>query len=377
MHQTADATCAWRQYAQLFRTHMPGTFTRVQAQYHGRSSLRQHGYLQEKSIDAPLPLHCLAMHAHLLAIVLPSLSALSLCLLQVVFASSYRRSPLKRPASAAVSSSAAAASGVGVAPAAAALPAYHWFDQHHHKHRSQHPHLQQDLMSIMHFSRPRSAPHKTSSGSQRHCSNSHTHQPAAGRRHADAAIARGNESNRVQHAAVDGGTKESAVDSSLAGVGVTGTVDGEGLGRQYQDTGNDSPESSAVQASQRQDGDSSQQLPLDDSLQQTRVGDEGSTRQLPGCELRGTCSVDHVIDDQSGWENRAGDRQESNSRRDTDKQEDECERQSRWQEGQHGRVKGKQQQCWPAEGIRWRAAMAYKLQAGPMHRPTAKVSIDC
>ena len=232
-------------------------------------------------------------------------------------------------------------------------------------------------MSTMHFSRPRSAPHKTSAGSQRHCSNSHTHrgEPAAGGRHTDAA--HGNERSCVQHAAVDGGTKESAVDSIPAGVNVTGTVDGEGLGRQYQDTGNDSPESSAVQASQRQDGDSSQQLPLDDSLQQTSLGHQGSARQLPCCVLRGTCSVDRVIEDQSGWENRAGDREEGNSRRDTDKQEDECERQSRWQEGQHGRVKGKQQQCWPAEGTRWRAAMAYKLQAGPMHRPTAKVSIDC
>ena len=61
------------------------------------------------------------------------------------------------------------------------------------------------------------------------------------------------------------------------------------------------------------------------------------------------------------------------SRQQSDLQEQQGRRRVVEAHGQQGRAGGRRQ-CWPAEGARWRAAAALKLQNGPLHIPTAKVS---
>ena len=52
-----------------------------------------------------------------------------------------------------------ASSPADVTAQCVALPAADWSEHHHHRHTVQHPHVKPDLMSSMHFSRPRSALH--------------------------------------------------------------------------------------------------------------------------------------------------------------------------------------------------------------------------
>ena len=121
----------------------------------------------------------------------------------------------KRPASAAVATGAKPS----LAPAdllhgSVALPTAQWSGhRHHHAHKAQHPHLKQDLMSSMHFSRPRTAPDSRTSAAALQSGYDNTsqdfEQPASSSRSQAEAVLEGAISSRGQAEAVQQGASSS------------------------------------------------------------------------------------------------------------------------------------------------------------------------
>ncbi|DBA81719.1 TPA: hypothetical protein ACH3X1_007456 [Trebouxia sp. C0004] len=300
-----------------------------------------------------------------------------------------RRAARKRPASAAVSNMAATASSpADVSAECVALPAAHWSERHHHRHTVQHPHVKPDLMSSLHFSRPRSALH-TTVHHQAHTA-AEICDPAnmeAYGSHAEAAIAQSRSSAAArQTAGALGQIKTSAGDGGDGGktrscASSTATAAGCGMQGHIEP---DKQESLVAPEDLLQDAQPAQVMLCEECIPEASKGGLGEA-------LENRQPSDGVAaDQQQPYETNCGMFSEDTiSRKQADKQEPEeeqsSERQAGWrhrksgrqsgqQERQRNRLKGRQQ-CSQPEHVGYSSAGVYRLRPGVMHLPTAKEGV--
>ena len=292
-----------------------------------------------------------------------------------------RRAARKRAASAAVSNMAGTASSpADVTAECVALPAAHWSERHHDRHKAQHPHVKPDLMSSMHFSRPRSALH-TSVHHQAHTAAesdiSNFGNMEAYRSHAEAGIAQGRSNAAAQQAA--GGLGQVTTPAGDGGNGgkmrrcASSAAMAGGCGIQGH-TEPDIQESHVAPESLLQDAQPAQVMPCEECIPESSKGGLGEAlenrqqsgevsagQQQPDGINCGMCSEDTISRHQADElepERQAGGRHRKS------------ERQSR----QRDRLKGRQQCCRSGD-VCYSAAGVYRSRPGVMHLPTAKVSL--
>ncbi len=299
-----------------------------------------------------------------------------------------RRAARKRPASAAVINIASTASSpADVTAQCVALPAAHWSEHHHHRHTMQHPHVKPDLMSTMHFSRPRSALH-TSVHHQAHTAAesdiSNIGNMEAHGSHAEAATAQETSSEAARQTAGGVGPVR-----TLAGDGGNGgkmrscassTATAAGCGMQGY-THPDIQESLAAPESLLQDAQPAQVVPCEDCTADSskgglgealenkqQFGEAAAEQQQPDGVSCGVCCEDEFSRQQAG-------RLEPEEKQSSERQASGRHRKSERQERQRDRLKGRQQ-CSQPEDVCYhsRAAGVYRSRPGVMHLPTAKVS---
>ena len=298
-----------------------------------------------------------------------------------------RRAARKRPASAAVSNMAGTASSpAGVTAQCVALPAAHWSERHHHRHTVQHPHVKPDLMSSMHFSRPRSAlptsvHHQAHTAAQSDISNPGNMEAYGS--HAEAATAQGRSSAAARQTAGALGQVTTLAGDGGAGAKMRSCASSAamaaGCGMQGQ-TEPDHQERLVAPESLLQDTQSTQVMPCEDCIAESSKGGLGEAlgnrqqsgeiaadQQQPDGVNCGMCSEDAVSRQQAG-------RLEPEEEQSSERQASGRHRKSERQERHRDILKGRQQCSQPEEDVCYNAAGVYRLRPGVMHLPTAKVS---
>ena len=263
-----------------------------------------------------------------------------------------------------------------------ALPAAHWSEHHHHRHTVQHPHVMPDLMSSMHFSRPRSALH-TSGHHQVHtavqsdvCNPGKTEAYGS---HAEAASAQGRSSAAARRTAGGLGQVRILAGDSGAGAKMRSCASSAAMAAGCGMPGQTDPniqESLAAPESLLQDAKPAQEMPCEDCITESskgglsealenrqQSGEVTADQQQPDGVNCGVCSGDAISRQQAGRlepeEELSSERQARGRHRNSERQRD--------------RLKSRQQ-CSQPEDVCYGAAGVYRLRPGVMHLPTAKVS---
>ena len=267
-----------------------------------------------------------------------------------------------------------------------ALPAAHWSERHPDRHTVQHPHVKPDLMSSMHFSRPRSAQHtpvhhQSHTAAQTdicHPSNMETY-----RSHAEAASAQGRSSAAARQTACGLGQVRTSAGDGGAGAKMRSCASSAamaaGCGMQGH-TEADHQESLVASESLLQDAGPAHVVPCEDCIAESsrgglgealehrqQSGEVAADRQQPDGVNCGVCSEDASSRQQAG---RLEPEQEQSSERQASGRHRKSERQTR----QRDRLEGRQQ-CSQPEDVCCSAAGVYRLRPGIMHLPSAKVGL--
>ena len=308
----------------------------------------------------------------------------------------------RRPATAAANSSkAGTASSPADVATCVALPVACWSEHHHSHHKTQHPHLQHDLMSTMRFSRPRSAPQGPTMQRQMHTA-AVLHGTMTGELDADSsdsrvASAHSHNSSAHQQTAVqhcqDKGSAGDADDASKLGGSYSNAGDAvqhTGSSDELNDGVSAVPKTladqaalSPVQTASVECVPDSSKAGLDEGLEAMRQMTESSVNRQqssegPLTEHRPGVNGQHFGEEslarqQSGETYRSMCNERSGDKQQSSWQEQNRDRQSRGRDRQQDIAKGGQQ-CLSAEGARWRLAAVHRLHSGAAHCPTAKVS---
>ena len=268
----------------------------------------------------------------------------------MVCAFSHRKAADRRSASAAVHSSAAASANMGdIVGRPASLPVSHWSRHQRHHHATAHPHLRQDLMSTMHCSRPRSA------------------QPWVVKHEEDAA-AECSSSPRLKDKRV-----QSVSPTSFCATPVQ-------LQAQCTDNLSSSLHSDALESSTA--GSISAYRPPNSAALETEnvceqsnqaAVDDPSKRQEVQLEhLETSCQPEASSHALSPDSSSVHVNQQDASGLDQSMQQSYSKGHWGVQAGGHSKPRLREQE-WPPQGARWRSTAHFKLQANPMHLPSAKV----
>ena len=264
---------------------------------------------------------------------------------------SHRKAAHRRPASAAVHSSAAASAHMGdIVDRPASLPVSHWSQHQRHHHAIAHPHLRQDLRSTMHFSRPRSA------------------QPWVSKHEKDAA-AECSSSPRLK----DKHVQSISPPSSCATPVQLQAHCADNLSSSLH---NDAPENSTAASTSAHQAPSSAATEAEtvcEQSSQASIGDVSNRQEVHLEHLETSCQPEassHALSpDISRFPPVVINTQDASSM--------EQSMQQSWSKGHLGLQDGSHRKTrmreWPPQGARWRSASHCKLQANPMHLPTAKV----
>lgn len=255
-------------------------------------------------------------------------------------------------------SKAAAASGSeNILERPSPLPVSHWSLPHRHHHSHAHPHLKQDLMSTMQFSRPKSAHPQFSS---------HRHR-------SDAADCRGLQEYPDRQIQTHGAADSHGSHHRLKKLQDT-CVEGMASSQHSSDsnaaasTAAHPATNSAVHDAEAGEKQSAYainhgQHKADHAAQQQQL------EQLQSCLPE---SSSDVLTSEASSSHTAANPESNMCMRRLGIQEG-SEEHMHSQAGTHSRQTARDQQ-WPPKGARWRSASLYKMQARPMHVPTAKVS---
>ena len=296
-----------------------------------------------------------------------------------------RRAARKGPGSAGVINMAGTASrGADVTAQCVALSPAHWSEHHHHRHTVQHPHVKPDLMSSMHFSRPRSAlhtsvHHQVHTAAESDISNpgnmeehgSHAEAASTQCRSSAAAQQTAGGLGQVRALAGDDGAR-AKMRSCASSAAVAAACGMQGY------TEPDHQESLVAPESLLQDAQSTQVVPCEDCTAESSKGELGEAlesrqqsgevaadQRQPGGINCGVCSKDAISRRQAG-------RLEPEEEPSSERQASGRHRKSERQERQRDRFKGRQQ-CSQPEDVCYGAARVYRLRPGVMHLPTAQV----
>ena len=273
-----------------------------------------------------------------------------------------------------------ASSPADVTAQCVALPAAHWSEHHHHRHTVQHPHVKPDLMSSMHFSRPRSALHTYVHHQAHTAAQSDISNPGdmeAYGRHAEAASAQGRSSAAARQTAGDVGQVRTLADDGGDGGKMRSCASSAAMAAGCGMLGHIEPdiqESLVAPESLLQDPQSTQEMPCEDCIAESSKGGLGAAlehRQQSGEAAAdqpdgvncGMCIENTVSRQQAEPEKEQGSRRQAGGRY----------RKSERQERHRDRLRGRQQ-CSQPEDVCYSAAGVYRLRPGVMHLPTAKVS---
>ena len=273
--------------------------------------------------------------SHCVVAVMPTQVCVQL-LTEIPFTS---RKAHKRPASAAVQGSAAAAGSTeDVTGRPAPLPVSHWSSHHHHYHTAPHPHLRQDFMSSMHFSRPKSAQPQSPRHRRQRENDAVTCSSLVGRLQPDCAEGASTTAGccRQQERSHAGGRPNSVAACSA---GESAASDDEAVGQQACQAAVDSIYTPVAQ----------QHLEQMQECCQPEGSPEGS-RLEAGNVCTDPCSTSGMT---SGSMQQAGTADQP-------------------QAGRRNRARVRKQQHLP-DSDRWRSASLFKLPSQPMHIPTPKV----
>lgn len=266
-----------------------------------------------------------------------------------------RKAGHRRPASAAVHSSAASASTEEIVCRPTSLPVSHWFRHQHHHHATAHPYLRQDLMSTMHLSRPNTAQPWVSASKQRN----HAVACSSTSRHTDKHV----QCESLTSSCVSPRQPQARHVDSLA-----------------PSRHNDAEECSTARHASVYPAPCNAECEAEAAVEQSNraaVDDQSSSQEAHLQHVGTAClpesSSSAFSTDRS---RRLSSRESTTCREGSSLQQADSRRQLGAQAGGHRRVRAGQQE-WPPQGARWRSAALYKLQAPPMHLPTAKVCSCC
>lgn len=267
----------------------------------------------------------------------------------------YRQAAHRRPASAAVRCSVASASMEDNVCRPASLPVSHWFRPQQHHHATAHPHLRQDLMSTMHFSRPRSAQPCLSTHEQ----GSHADGCSSTRRHTN------------KHVQSDDPMSSCASPRQTQSRHVNGLAPSCHIPPQECSTAGRIASSPAPCNAACEAETVSKQFSL------AALGDQSKHQQVQLQHLQTSCLPESSSSASSpDTSRRLSSREHTTGIERSSLQHVEGKRQVGEQAGGHPRMRGKGQD-WSPQGARWRTATLYKLQPTSMHLPTAKVRSCC
>jgi len=266
-----------------------------------------------------------------------------------------------------------------------ALPAAHWSEHHHHRHTVQHPHVMPDLMSSMHFSRPRSALHTSVHHEAHTAAQSDICSPGnmeAYGSHAEAASAQGRSSAAARQTAGDVGQVRTLAGDGGDGGRMRSCASSAAMAAGCSMQGHTDPdiqESFVAPESLLQDAKPAQVVPCEDCITESSKGGLGEAlenrqqsgevaadQQQPDGINCGVCSEDAISRQQAG-------RLEPEKEHSSERQASERHRKSERQERHRDRLKGRRH-CSQPEDVSYCAAGVYRLRPGVMHLPTAKVS---
>ena len=265
-------------------------------------------------------------------------------------APNHRKAAHRRPASAAVHSSGAASTKVGdIVGRPASLPVSHWSRHQRHPHATSHPLLRQDVMSTMRFSRPRSA------------------QPWVSK-HEEEAAAECSRSPRLKDKHVQ---SVSPMSFCAAPVQIQAHR-ADGLSSSLHNEAHEYSIAASTSVHQAPDGAALEVETVCEQSGQVTDNDLSKGQEVQLEHLESSCQPEtssHALSpdksslcvnrqDPTGLEQSM---QQLNSKGRLGIQADS-----------HSRTRMREQE-WPPQGARWRRASQYKLQANPMHLPTAKV----
>ena len=268
----------------------------------------------------------------------------------MVCAFSHRKAADRRPANAAVHSSAAASANMGdIVGRPASLPVSHWSRHQRHHQATAHPHLRQDLMSTMHCSRPRSA------------------QPWVVKHEEDAA-AECSSSPRLKDKRV-----HSVSPASFCATPVQ--LQAHRADNLSSSLYNDARESSTAGSISAHPPPNSAALETENVCEQSSqvaVGDPSKRQDEHLEHLQTSCqpvASSHALNPDSS--SLHVNRQDASGLGQSMQQSFS---KGHWgvQAGSHSKPRWREQE-WPPQGARWRSAACFKLQANPMHLPSAKV----
>ena len=289
----------------------------------------------------------------------------NVCPITCCCAFDYRKAGYRRPTSAAVPGS----MGDMVARPAS-LPVSHWSRHHPHHHARAHPHLRQDLMSTMHFSRPRSAQPRFSSHEREdgaaECISLYNNKHMQ----SDSPASSCAMLMQLQARHVDGLASSSHnifQECSTAASNVAYQAPGDAAEAVCKQAGQVAVETCS-QSGQAQHPETSCLLESSSYALHLEPSSVGVNRQEATSMERSSLPSDHSSISQ-GWEQRhVGVR--ASSHRSSPRVAVTP------QVALTPKVRVREQE-WPAQAAGWRSATLYKLQAIPMHLPTAKVCSAC
>ena len=268
----------------------------------------------------------------------------------LVCAPDHRKAAHRRPASAAAHSSGAASTKVGdIVGRPASLPVSHWSRHQRHHHAAAHPHLRQDLMSTMHFSRPRSA------------------QPRVSKHEEDAAAACSS-SPRLK----DKHVQSVSLTSFCATPAQLQAHRADGLSSSLHNDAHEYSIAASTSAHSAPDGAALEAEIVCEQSNQAAVDDLSKGQQVQLEHLEISCQPEtssHAL--RPDTSSVCVDTHDATNMEQS-VQQSVSKRHLGIQAGSHSRSRMREQE-WPPQGARWRSATQYKLQANPMHLPTAKV----